>query len=485
MSCRYRLPLLLAVSCLTLLAGCGGGGSSGFAPNISGPFSNASLNGLYAISFTGTNQFGFLAVVGSFTANGGGSITSGVADINSGNGVFTNQALSGSYTVRSNGQGTATISTAAGTFDFNFVIINNQRARVVRFDNNSSASGSIDAQSSSAFATVALGGTFAFNLGGIDAAGHNFITVGAIDPNGAGGIGSGVQDSNDNGIPSTNLPVTGTYGIGAGPNGRGVLSLNTTTGTLSFVIYIVDGNHFKMLEVDRVPVLVGDAFRQQFPQSTASVSGPFAFTIGGSTTGDFPLVAGGVLSTDGVGHISSGTQDINNNGTVSQGFAVTGTYSVGADGRGSLSLTGVTGTSNFIIYPTTNGVQMIQVDVGTATSGAALSQTGSFSNASFQGTYGMNWTGAAPAGEVDSAGQFSANGSGSLTGAMDLNNVGALTSGLALSGSYSIAANGRGTGTFQSSFGTQHIIFYTVSAGKALFIETDSNLVAVGDFEHQ
>jgi hypothetical protein len=102
-----------------------------------------------------------------------------------------------------------------------------------------------------------------------------------------------------------------------------------------------------------------------------------------------------------------------------------------------------------------------------------------------QGNYGFNLSGVSNVGEIDAIAQFSANGNGSLNGALDINNSGALTSGLALTGSYSVSGNGRGTGSLHSSFGTQNVIIYVVSSSRALFIETDSNLVAVGDFEHQ
>jgi hypothetical protein len=139
-----------------------------------------------------------------------------------------------------------------------------------------------------------------------------------------------------------------------------------------------------------------------------------------------------------------------------------------------------------VFYPTTTGgVQVLEVDFGIVSSGTAFSQAGTFSNTTVQGNYGFNLSGVTNAGEVDQIAQFSATGTGSLNGALDLNNVGALTSGLALSGSYSVSGNGRGTATLHTSFGTQNLLLYTVSGSRVLFIETDSNLVAVGDFEHQ
>lgn len=487
MSLQIRFALSSTLLFVFALTGCGGFvGGGGSAPPINGPFNNSSLSGSYAFSFTGVNQFGFLAVAGTFQANGSGTITGGVVDINSGNGVFTNQSVSGNYNVHNNGQATATLVANAGTFDIDFVMISTRRALVIRFDNNSTASGSIDSQSGSAFSLGALGGTFAFNLSGIlDANEHILVSAGAVDNDGAGAIPSGVQDNNENGTPVLNQAVTGSYSVSS-TNGRGTMTLNTGLGTQRFAFYVVDSNRLKLIEIDSLPVLVGDAFRQVFPQSTASVSGPFAFTLGGESSGGISFVVGGVLATDGAGHITSGTQDINNSGAIAQNASVTGNYSVGADGRGTLTLNSSIGTTNFIIYPTMNGVQMVQVDVGEASIGAALSQAGPFSNSTVSGTYGLNLSGVTSANnEIDSTAQFAADGAGRLTGAVDINNGGFLSSNLSLSGDYSIGASGRGTGTLNSVFGRQNVIFYAVNNTRVLFIEVDSNLVAVGEMDHQ
>jgi len=480
-SSYYRFTVISFIAAMAVLVGCGGsvqGGSSGG----SGPFSVASVNGSYVFAFSGTNSFGFFAMAGQFQANGNGNLTSGVLDINSGGGIFTNVPFAGTYTVRGNGQGTATFISSLQNFNIDFVVISPQRALVIRFDTNATANGSIDAQSSSALSNAALAGTFAFNLAGIDASQNTFVSGGAIDTNGSGSIVSGVQDNNDNGTPSTNLPVTGTYNVGA--SGRGIMTLNTTLGTLNFAFYVVDSNRLKLVETDSLPVLSGDAVRQQGPFSNASVSGPLAFTLGGES-GTLLFAAGGLLSASGTGTITSGGEDFNNNGTVTQNLAVTGTYAIGSDGRGTLTLSSSAGNSNFVIYPTVAGVQMIQVDVGVLSSGAAFAQTGTFSTSTIQGTYGAQLSGVSGSGEVDSLAQFTANGSGTLNGALDVNNAGTLSLGFILNGTYTLAGNGQGTAQLRSSFGTQNLIIYGVSGSRVLFIEADSGLLAVGGMEHQ
>ena len=82
--------------------------------------SESLLKGQYAFSLSGFNPSGYLAVVGSITADGTGKITAGEVDSNGALGVQTavsiNTALS-SYSVGSNHLGCATIVTSFGTFN--------------------------------------------------------------------------------------------------------------------------------------------------------------------------------------------------------------------------------------------------------------------------------------------------------------------------------------------------------------------------------
>lgn len=468
---------------LIALTGCGTGGNGGAGP-INGPFSNSSLSGSYTFAFTGVNQFGFLAVAGTFQANGSGTITGGTADINSGNGIFTNQAITGTYNVHNNGQGSLGLTTNAGVFDLDFVLLSNQRALVIRFDNNSTASGVIILQDSSAFSLAALAGTFAFNLSGVDVSGTGAdeVSGGVFTVDSSGNLTSGVQDTNNNGSILSNVAMTPAAAAMSAPaNGRGTLAITAGGSTLHFVYYVANANELMLLEIDSSPALGGSAFRQ----TSTAISGSFAFTVAGASNSGVAIVVGGIVNTDGAGNVlNSSTEDANDGGAVSQNVALSGTYSVAANGRGTLSLNG--GAANFAIYPSSSGIQLIELDAGSVTSGAAFQQSGSFSNSTIQGNYGQNFTGVVTnSAEIDSVAQFTADGGGHVSGAIDFNNGGSLSSNLALSGAYSVSSNGRGTGVFQSNLGNQNLIFYAVSTTRVLFIEVDSNLPAVGEMDQQ
>lgn len=493
-----RAVLILSASFLIVtLAGCGGGVQT-TTGNPSG-FTNSSFKGAYSFAISGNNGGGFFAVVGSVTADGNGNITGGTADINSpGTGVLlTNVALTGSYNVRSDGRSVSTITTSGLnpnlTFGVDFVILSGSKALVIRFDQNGTASGTIDLQDSSAFNLASLAGAFAFNISGVDSAGNPESSVGLINTNSTGGITSGTQDVNDNLAVSTNVAMTPGTLTAPGGNGRGTATINGPLGSLHFAYYVVDANHLKVVGTDGGgPFLAGDAFRQ----SSSTVSGNFVFTLAGATTaGHGAFVAGGVLNTDGAGNIlNSSVEDFDNGGinlSPAGGSTVTGTYSVSA-GRGTMQLnSGI--TLNLAFYPSTGGLQMLDIDNSIVASGAALQQTGGpFNNGSINNSYGLNFTGVAglttisPV-EIDSIAQFTATGNGTFTGAMDINNFGALSNSLSLNGNYSLNPNGRGTGGLRTSFGTFTIVLYVANNSQVLFVEMDESFgqVAVGSFTAQ
>lgn len=468
---------------LVLMAGCGGGNHLSFPPPQGG-FTNANLSGPFAFSYIGSDGGGFLAVAGSFQADGNGHITSGTQDINSGLGIFTNVAISGTYTVRADGRGSATLNSTAGNTTIDFVLVASGHALVTRFDSAASGSGTIDQQTASAFSNAALAGTFAFNLAGIDAIGNPLGVAGNFTADATGNITSGVDDSNDNGGIILSDPLTGSIPVAA--SGRGTATLNTIRGTLHFAYYVVDATHLKIVETDTSLALGGEAFRQTGPFSNASVSGPFAFTIAGADLlSGGPFAAGGVLVSNGAGTVTSGTEDFNDAGLVTTNVGFTGNYSMAANGRGTLTLTTTAGTFTFVIYPSAGGVLALETDIGFLTTGTALQQSGTFSSATLSGTYGMNFTGATSAGEIDSIAQFTADGASRVTGIIDLNNTGGITFGQPLSGTFNVAATGRATLPLQTPLGTQNLVIYLVNSNRALFVELDADLVAAGEIRHQ
>jgi hypothetical protein len=480
---HFLLSLATAIT-LMIVAGCGGGSKLTF-PTPQGTFTNANLNGSFAFSYIGSDQGGFLAVAGSFVADGAGHITSGTQDINSGAGISTNVASSGTYLVRSDGRGTITLNSPAGNSTLDFVIVAGGHALVTRFDTRATGSGTIDQQTTSAFSNAALAGPFAFSLSGIDGGGLPLAIGGVFTSDASGNLTAGIDDSNDNGFVVTNNPITGSIPVAS--TGRGTATMNTSLGTLSFAYYVVDATHLKVVGINNVSILGGEAFRQTGPFSNASVSGPFAFTIAGADLlNGIPFAAGGVLTSDGAGNVTTGIEDFNDGGTISTAVPFTGTYTMASTGRGTLTLNTGAGVFTFAIYPSSGGVLALETDNRFLTTGTALQQqTAAFSAGSFTGIYGMNFTGASSGSELDSIAELTADGVSKLTGIIDINNSGGITFGQPLSGTFTPSANGRFPLSLQTPLGAQNIIVYLANGNRALFVEVDGGLVAAGDIRHQ
>lgn len=485
---KHFLFYISLMATLVAITGCGSGNSLSF-PAPQGGFTNSSFNGSFAFSYSGQDPNGnFIASAGSLQADGAGHIT-GTEDINDGFAIVSNVAITGTYTVRADGRGTisinATTGVAATTLDF--VLVAGGHALITRFD-TVTGSGTIDQQTPSAFSNTALAETFAFSFSGIDLNDNPIGIAGNFTANTAGTI-TGLEDSNDVGSLLTSDPVTGSIPVAG--TGRGTATFNTARGALTFAYYVVDTTHLKFVETDQLFATGGDAFNQAGPFSAASLSGPFAFTVAGVDLGNgAPFTAGGVLTSDGVSAVT-GVEDQNDSISPLLNLPLTGSYTMAANGRGTLTLSSSAGTSTFSIYPTSNGVIAFETDALFIVSGSALQQQGTFTNASFSGTYGMNFTAAdnVDGVELDSIGEFTADGASSYTGIVDVNDGGQTTFGQPLTGTFSVSSNGRATGTLAAAntIGTRNVIYYLVSPTRALFIDatTDEGIVSAGDIRHQ
>jgi hypothetical protein len=479
---------VFVLSMLGILSGCGASGTFTVGQNpppVTGPYSNSNLNGSYAFLIRGTNT-AFFSVAGSFQANGAGVITAGTEDINSpGTGILMNNvAITGTYTVLADGRTTATITSAAGNFVLDFVLLSNQHGLAMRFNNSATAAGTIDLQDSTAFSATALQGSFAFSMFGGDHNGNFEASAGAfttLNVSNVDVIQTGVQDINDNGTLSVNRVLTGS--LAAPASGRGTANLTTNVGALNFVYYVVDANHLILVETDIQPVLAGNAFRQ----SGAAIPATLALTMSGSSTGNLAFAAGAILKTDASNNVlATSTEDANKAGTVTQNISVSGTYSAIVAGRATITLPGSTGLNDLVVYPTTGGFLLISINAGTVATGVAFTQQiATPSNASLTGRNGFSLSGANSSGSVDAIAQFTADGKGNISGNLDENSAGSLGSGLALTGTYTLPATGRGTAVFNSNAGAMNLIFYMVDATHFIYLEADTGQVATGRIESQ
>ena len=509
MSLSHRIILPLAIVTLALLVACGNNGAPN--PNKNG-YTNSDLNGTYVFSFSGTDvNFNtpnetFFAIAGTITADGNGNITGGTVDINDvnlgGTGVFTAQAVSANpYTINSDGTGTAKLATPQATFVVNFVLTSDSHGLIMRFDNSGSGSGTLDLQGTATQSSLT---SLAFTMLGTefnsDLVFNPVGTVGAFTADGSGTITSGLEDFNDTGSSAgiSDLALSGNLVLTSGT--AGTASLNTSFAAMTFDVWVVDSTHVKLIETDTTSglVLAGDAF----PQQSSFSAGQLVFAVAGGDTGlEFPFAAGGYVTTDANGNLSSGLEDYNDGGVTNTVSPFTGTCNATAPfvgDRCQLTLTaftnGLSTTLTFAAYPSTAGVLLLEDDSsGSFLQGAAYTQL-----ATAFGTpeaYGFNLTGfnddpqVGADGKVDQIGEFNAT-SNNLTGVVDENDVGAMQPSSSLSGTFApdSPATGRGsiTATTPRTFlGSLSLEYYVIDSSASLLIEGDADQMTTGVFELQ
>jgi len=186
---------------------------------ISG-YSASSLRGQFAFSLAGHilsgPSTGAFFRAGSFFADGAGSLSGGLEDINEVSGVTSGLSFAGSYTVSSDGHGRGTLSFNDShapsnlPSNFDFVLVNGNQVQITGFDSSKSptylgtASGQADTQITSVFSGDPLSvfnGVYVFNFAGTHGS-KALSQVGEFTADGAGKIKGGSIDINDGGTSS-------------------------------------------------------------------------------------------------------------------------------------------------------------------------------------------------------------------------------------------------------------------------------------------
>lgn len=496
---RLALPVIATVLSLGFLVGCGSsnGTSNGSAPP-SGGFSNSNLNGTYVFSVSGVDNAGNpYAMVGSFTANGSGAVSSGTVDINDEGltGPVANAAVSGgNYSVGSDGRGNVALATGSntpfGTITLDFALQDSSHGLISEFDGNASGSGTVDVQTSGATPS----GAYAFILSGANVS-TPFASVGNFTVGSGGAISAGFEDFNSGGITYTPAETVGGT-IVAGPSATPGSLLVTSSFSLAFDVYPISASHLKLIEMDSGRTLAGDAYSQT---STSIPAGTLAFTLEGGTTA--PVAAGGFMVTDGSGNITNAsTEDYNNSGTAGS-TQFSGQYSSAQTGRYTLSgFSGFFGGTTYAAYPSSGGIFMLEIDSSGMMVGSAVPQTsGATLNASQGYALNMSATNQGSGSgsvEVDDIAEFTANSSGlTIAGVIDENfdPQGGPVTRLTLNGTYTTPdSNGRGQVTATAGNSTNStlnggftLVYYTADGTTFPFIDVDSSQVGAGVFVQQ
>ena len=298
-------------------------------------------------------------------------------------------------------------------------------------------------------------------------------------PNGTFGVAYNTTLLSSGGTP----PVTWAVTVGLLPAG---LTLNSTTGAITGSPTTTATTNFSVTATDSATPTARTATQALSITVVASgvnnseLNGQYAFLLSGFDAAG-PVAIAGEFTADGAGHLTNGLQDINRTSGVSTSQAFTGTYAIGADNRGTLTIG--TATFAFSVGSITSGVaakaHIIEFDAtGTNVVGVVEKQDPTaFSVAQFSGDYAFGAASAkAGGGRFGVAGRFTASG-GALTAVVaDTDDSSGVPQAVpSFTGTYTVAANGRGTITLNPPGATTPVTasFYIVSSSEAMLMSID------------
>jgi len=337
-----------------------------------------------------------------------------------------------------------------------------------------------------------LSGTYAFLLNGPK---PDFFT-GSFTADGNGNITGQLAAVSGSDIIPMPAPFTGTYSVF--PDGRGdmtiVPSAPLSTAHLRFALG-ANGDQGRMILFDPVkPTAMTGAFQRQSagPFALTSLQGTYVFKLGGADSSNQPQTIVGMLTANGNGQVVSGLADWNDNTVVNNGggrsspLSVTGSYILGSNGHGAMTLNIGAAQLHFAMVVVSNGLfRLLCVDPNHRLLGQFELQQmpqGGFQSMNTNYTFLLENGGR--------AGVFGMGGEIDFTPMMDgwatLTNSGTYSDLEILQGASTMTTGGRGTLDvmfFVRPYATNasySFATYMVSPSRMYMIETDAQSVFAG-----
>lgn len=218
------------------------------------------------------------------------------------------------------------------------------------------------------------------------------------------------------------------------------------------------------------------------PTNNSKLHGQYAVLFKGfDHAGVFEAAASFVA--DGNGNVTSGVEDVNRTSGPQTGVALTGTYQVGGDNRGTLTLKSKLGTFTyaFTLNGTAKSGSLIESDnSGISGSGIIkIQDPTSFDPSVFAGGYVISMTGAdAQGGRIAAVGSIFPSGAGTISGSsLDVNDAGDLMPTFAtFTGTYDVDDTGHGNAVLVIpgfASGTLKFALYAISSSECFLVSVD------------
>jgi hypothetical protein len=474
---------------MTIMVGCGGGGSSSGGGGGGGGqmHTTVSVSPTSAtVALNGTQQFNAVASPSSaqqtFNWTVTGTTCSGSAcGTVSSSGLYTAPAsLPGGMPPIVKVTATSSADSTATPGNANVTLVSSQLNRVK--------------------------GTYTLRFNGFNAVGA-VLAVGNLVTDGNGHITSGAEDVSTSSGPLSLTVTGGSYTVGS--DGRGGMTVNTSSGTYCYLYAVgsttLDNPLFAQFDQTSTCTATGTGVGTHGTGVMNSATPPFnngvlkqsyVFElVGADANGKRVAYVGKVVADPtGNGNITSGSLDINDAGITTSSSTVTGTYNVTASGRATMTLNvaGLVNPLNFAFYvKDKDELHIISTDpviTNPRVVGFAESQDAkpAYDNGTFNGKSVFYVTGVAATNSLQgdvSAGIATTNGGGSLSGVVDRNDAGSLTSNAAFNGNYS--ASPAGSGRYTISLNGVPFVMYAITTNKGLLLDQSSISVFSGLMEPQ
>jgi uncharacterized protein YjdB len=506
---------LLAVVSLFGLAGCGGGGSSANTSGATKPSSTPTLVSI-AVSPSGnsivlgkTQQF---TATGTYSDGSSKNLTSSVVwsssastvvsitDAGMATGVAVGQAKISAASGATNGSGTlavtdnlVSISLKTSASDVNVGSTLQLTAMgIYQTGSPVALSGVTWTSSAATVATVTSSGLVSGVKGGTVTVSATYdsqstsvkltivpvLATIALNPAGPAVVIGGTQAFQATGIynDSSTQDLTATAGWTSSDSTKATInSAGTATGVSAGPVEITAA----------VGSVTATTALNVVSKTYASFSGSYAFTLTSADTRG-PSFFAGAITPDGKGNIA-GVEDSNTASGVLQNVAISGTYVVYPDGRGTITFNPNTchpsGLSLRVILTSagTTGSVIESDTLGLAKGTLAQQNAAAFTLSAINGAYvfrasgigsGNSSTVSEPVGEL---GLFSANGAGVISsGLEDVDDYGTIQQYEPLvQSAYSVGTNGRGTLALTTAAGTANYVVYVVDSTRFNLLEID------------
>src|SRR5882762_7367458 len=333
--------------------------------------------------------------------------------------------------------------------------------------------------------------------------------VGSVTVDGAGNITGGMEDLVSPGfydiadpiLATSANPMPNTSFYTVDPSGHGAMRIKTANNeTLDFRFVLTSASHALIIEADGNPG--SGTLDLQQPTATGfaatQISGGYSFTMTGPNSPNpaTKVSLGGVFTANGALGLSNATLDVNTAGVMTNFPPTTQSFTApDTNGRGRLFMPGGRVFTYYII--SAKVLRMIEGDNIDLTGGSAYAQSATVPPLSGKFVFQHSGWSSSSAVRTIAAGQFSANGSGSITAGVSDSIAGGPpttpSTSKPVTGSYMLAGTQNGTLTLMDAAGSSNFNIYMVDpalnildpnnssgGGGALLLHTDAIINGTG-----